>query len=137
MANQLTALRCVKAVLFTVVGVAAMLGCVLAALYTWEFTATAAAAPGAVTRLNAGDSHVQVQFTTAAGEIIEYAQNGMIDGYQIGDRVEVLYDPGDPKANHVVNTFGSVWGFTLFGFLAGAMFVGLAQLALRRPDLIG
>ena len=127
----------VIAVLFTVVGVAAMLGCIIAALYTWQFTAKAAAAPGAVTRLNADGSHVQVQFTTVAGEIIEYPQNGMIGGYQVGDKVEVLSDSRDPKATHVVNTFGAVWGFTLFGFLAGAVFVGLAQLAPRRPDLIG
>lgn len=136
-ANQPTALSRLKAALSTVVGIALMLVCLVLAFYTWRFTANAAAASGTVTRLNAGGSHLQVRFTTAAGDVVEYAQNGLIGGYQAEDTVEVLYDPRDPKASAVINSFGALWGFTLIGFVSGAAFVGLGRLALRRPDLVG
>jgi hypothetical protein len=128
-------MRRIKALMFTGIGVAIMLASVAWAVSVWGFAADASSAQGIVTRLNAGASHPQVRFTTAAGEVIEYPQNGWISGYQVGDQITVLYDPQRPT-KAVVNTFGALWGFTLLGFTMGAAFVGMAQLARHRPDIV-
>ena len=131
------ALRTLKIIVFTVVGVALMVGAVWRASATRRFVARAASAAGEVTKLNAGGSHPEVRFTTAAGQVIEYPQGGMISGYRVGDRVEVLYEPESPRSSAVLNRPGALWGFTLTTFLMGAVFVLLPQLARRWPEWIG
>ena len=130
------ALRTFKVVLFTGVGVALMAGTLGAAAATRNFVARARSATGQVVRLNAGGSHPQVRFTTAAGEVVDYPQGGMIGGYRVGDAVEVLYDPLAPTSAPVLNTTGALWGFHVMTFLMGAGFVLMAQLARWRPDLV-
>ena len=130
------ALRMVKIIVFTLVGVGLMISALCWAVSTWHFVARAASAPGSVVKLNAGGSHPQVRFATAAGKVIEYPQGGMIWGYRAGDKVDVLYDPQDPTTDPVIDTPGALWGFTTMDFLLGAAFAVVAQLAWRRPDLI-
>ena len=130
------ALRTLKIIVFTMVGVALMVGAVCWAVSTRRFVARAATAPGVVVKLNAGGSHPEVRFTTATGKIIEYPQGGMIWGYRVGDRVEVLYEPENPAGSAVLNRPGALWGFVAMDFLMGAAFVLLAQLAWWRPDWV-
>lgn len=128
-------LRRTKYWLFTIVGLSVIAGSAAWAVQVWSFTAAASSAPGVVTRLNAGGSHPQVRFVTAAGEVVEYAQGGLIFGYRVGDEVRVHYDPRRPS-EAVIDSFGARWGFVLLGVVMGAAFVGVAQLARRRPDLV-
>ena len=131
------ALRRFKCIVFTLVGVGLMISAVYWAVSTRHFVGRAASAPGAVVKLNAGGAHPQVRFTTAAGEVIEYPQGGMIWGYRVGDRVEVLYEPENPNRDPVIHTPGALWGFVAMDFLMGAVFVLMAQLAWWRPDWVG
>lgn len=135
MVNRDDTVRSAKALLFTCLGVAIMLASVAWAVSVWGFAVNASSAHGVVTSLNAGGSHPQVRFTTAAGEVVEYAQNGLIFGYQVGDDVVVIYDPQRPT-KAIVNTFGARWGFAVLGFMMGAAFVGMGQLARRWPDMV-
>ena len=130
------ALRTLKSIVFTVVGVALMVGALCWGASTRRFVARAATAPGVVTKLNAGGAHPEVRFTTAAGETVEYPQGGMIWGYHAGDHVEVLYEPGNPAGSAVLNRPGALWGFVAMDFLMGAVFVLVAQLAWWRPDWV-
>lgn len=131
------ALRTVKIIVFTVVGLALMVGAVCWAVSTRRFVAQAVAAPGVVIRLNAGGAHPQVRFTTAAGQTIEYPQGGMIWAYRVGDKVKVLYVPENPAGSAVLNRPGALWGFVAMDFLLGAAFVLLSQLAWWRPGWVG
>lgn len=135
MMNQLSAVQRFKIVFFTIAGVCLLLVGAVVAFYEQSFINRAAVAPGVVVRQNAGGSHVTVGFTTATGETIEYPQNGLIFGYQAGDRVEVLRDAENPRSA-AINTFGALRGTTLFLFALGGGFVGIAQLARVRPDLV-
>ena len=128
------ALCTLKIIVFTLVGVALMVSALCWAVSTRRFVARAATAPGLVIKLNAGGAHPQVRFTTAAGEVIEYPQDGMIWGYRVGDRVEVLYAPENPAGSAVLNRPGALWGFVAMDFLMGAAFVLVTQLAWWRPD---
>ena len=130
------ALRLFKVVVFTLVGLALMVGAVCWAVSTRAFVARAASAPGVVVKLNAGGAHPQVRFTTATGEAVETPQGGMIWGYRVGDKVEMLYEPDNPTGSAVINRPGALWGFVAMDFLMGAVFVLLAQLAWWRPDLV-
>ena len=131
------ALRAVKSAVFTLVGVALLISAVGWAVSTRRFVARAATTPGVVIRLNAGGSHPEVRFTSAAGHVIEYPQGGMIWGYRVGDTVEVLYKPDNPTGSAVINRPGALWGLVAMDFLLGAGFVLLAQLAWWRPDWAG
>ncbi len=130
------AVRTLKIIFFTMVGVALMIGALCWGVSTRRFVARAASAPGVVTKLNAGGAHPEVRFTTAAGEVVEYPQGGMIWGYRAGDRVEVLYEPGNPAGSAVLNRPGALWGFVAMDFLMGAVFVLMAQLSWWRPDWV-
>lgn len=72
-----------------------------------------------------GGSQPQIKFTTADGEEIERAQNGLIGGYRVGDKVTVLYD-----ARHLrqasVDTFSALRGSNLLALILGICFVGIA-----------
>ncbi len=131
------ALRRLKSIVFTLVGVGLMISAVYWAASTRQFVARAASAPGVVIKLNHGGAHPEVRFTTAAGEVVEYPQGGMIWGYRVGDRVEVLYEPGNPNRDPVIHTTGALWGFVAMDFLMGAVFVLTAQLVWWRPDWVG
>ena len=126
-------LQAIKAVVFTIAGLCVMTGAVFEGVSTRRFLKQAASAPGEVTQLRAGGSHPEVRFTTAKGEVVEYPQNGMISGYRVGDKVEVLYDPQNPALDPVIKSWGALWGFCVMTFGMGAVFVGVAQIIWRYP----
>ena len=72
------ALRTLKSIVFTLIGVGLMISALCWAASTWRFMARAKAASGLVVKLNAGGAHPEIRFTTATGQTIEYPQGGMI-----------------------------------------------------------
>ncbi len=119
-----------KAILIVIVGAIIILASLLWGFSSRQFISSAAVAKGVVTKLDAGGSHPEIQFLTNAGEKIEYPQGGLIGGYQVGDRVSVLYDEKNPQTA-VVNSFGALWGFPLLAFILGIWFI-IAGLLFRR-----
>ncbi len=108
--------------------ISAVFFCILVpvAQYEYAFTQNAAHAKGEVTRQTSGKHHVDVQFTTADGQVITYPQNGFIS-YEEGDVVTVYYDPKDPQGSRYTNGIAALWGHTIsvslfaFGFLIMAL----------------
>ena len=83
-----------------------------------QFARKAAVAQGIVMRLNHGGSHPQIRFVDKDGKTVEYAQNGLIFGYQPGEKVRVLYT-SDARQ---IDTFGALYGFTLLLLVMGLAF---------------
>lgn len=118
------------ALLFAVSGSLVLLASLASLGSAWRFGQTAAVAEGTVIALNAGGSHPEVAFTTAAGEAVHYPQNGLVAGYRVGDAVRVLYDPSDPR-HAVVDAVGARYGFAALGALLGSVFLVVAWVARR------
>lgn len=102
---------------------------------TREFIHTTARANGVVISQNAGKHHVEIRFTTAKGEVVQYTQNGEIS-YEVGDKVTVLYYPDDPKFHASTDAFGALWGSSLVLAGIGIFTLVLALLAIFRPQYI-
>ncbi len=119
-----------KGGVFALVGLGVMIGAGAGAVSTYRFVKNAASAPGIVTRLNAGGSHPQIQFTAASGMVISYPQGGMISGYRAGQRVSVLYRPSSPNADPSLNTFGALWLDWILLLGLGAVFVSAGWLLM-------
>ena len=115
-----------KSIIFLIVGAALIVGAVLVGLNTRRFLASASVAPGVVSELRHGGSHPTITFTTSAGSKISYAQNGFIFGYSVGQTVRVYYLPADPEGTAEVDSFGSLWTWTLGLGLIGLGFLGIA-----------
>jgi len=98
-----------KAIVLSIVGMGLMLAAIVTGLATHQFLGRAARAPGVVSRLNAGGSHPEIEFTMPSGGTISYPQGGFIFGYEPGQRVQVLYAPGDPARTARVDAFGALW----------------------------
>jgi len=92
-----------------------------------DFVRSTERAEGVVAYLRAGDSHPQIQFTTASGETVSYPQNGWIWGYHAGDRVTVLYNPRRPR-DAEIDVFGAIWSIPMLFAALGAFFLVTALL---------
>ncbi len=134
-ANNDDGLMKIKRIIFICVGAFIMSAAAVWMVTIVQFANTAVSARGIVTELNAGGSHPQVRFTAQTGEVVEYPQNGLIFGYEVGDEVRVLYQPEHPR-EATIDTFGARYGFTVMMFLMGAAFVGMTLLQKHRPDLV-
>jgi hypothetical protein len=111
-----------KRMIFIGVGVLVILAALVWAVSTYQFINQAATAQGEVIKLNSGGSHPEIKFTLPDGQEIEYPQSGLIFGYKVGDKVEILYDAKNPK-NASLNTFGALWGFPVLILTLGLIFV--------------
>lgn len=87
-----------------------------------DFLAHAQRAEGQVSALNAGGSHPQIDFTDAHGKAFSYPQNGFIWGYEVGDRVTVLYRPENPDVSAIIEANGVLWVWSLVAGLLGILF---------------
>ncbi|GAB3095053.1 DUF3592 domain-containing protein [Lysobacter terrae] len=117
-----------KAVIFAAAGVLILIVGAAWCLSVKRFVDRAETADGIVTGLPYGGSHPEVTFTTKDGQVIEAAQNGMIGGYHIGDRVQVFYDAKSPR-DCTLKTFGALWGFPIGVLVMGAIFIVFAVSA--------
>jgi hypothetical protein len=128
-----------KAIVLSIIGMGLILAAIVTGLATREFLGRAARAPGVVSRLNAGGSHPEIEFTLPSGETVSYPQGGFIFGYKPGQRVQVLYAPEDPGRTAPVEAFGALWFVpVLLSVLGLALLVGgvpgiVAVLRAPRP----
>ncbi len=113
-----------KGELFAVVGLGLIIGVIAWCVSTAHFVRSAARAPGVVTRLNAGGTHPEIQFTAASGKVVDYPQGGMIWGYHTGERVRVLYDPRCPSDSPSLDTLPALWLGQGMVLLLGIVFCG-------------
>jgi hypothetical protein len=114
-------------IVFILVGGGLLFAAAALAKSRQDFVDHAERASGSITKLNAGSSHPDVEFTTASGETVQYAQGGNIS-YKVGDRVTVLYDPSDPHGSATLDDPGALWfprnltgGLGAFMLVMGAM----------------
>lgn len=98
-----------------------------------SFLQKALSAPGVVSSLNAGGSHPEIEFTTASGEKISYAQGGLIFGYRPGQNVRVLYHPEDPRLSACVDAFGALWFAPLILLGLGLAVLVVGGLSILTP----
>ena len=118
--------RLLKRIVFGTAGALLISIAVGWSLTTRQFVQKADRAQGTVVRLNYGSAHPQIRFKDKIGKTVEYAQGGLIFGYQANERVEVLYTSDDKQ----IDTFGALYGFTLLALLAGIAF-GITALRIR------
>lgn len=121
-----------RGLLFTVIGGIVLAIATRGAIGRVASLRHAQAADGIVEGLNAGGSHPQVAFTTASGERISYAQNGLVFGYREKQAVRVLYVPDDAKASATVDDLGALWGMTVLLGMMGSVFAGVGLHTLFR-----
>jgi hypothetical protein len=115
---------------FILVGVALLAAAVAVAISVRAFTRDAERSDGVVTRLNAGGSHPQIEFTTASGRKISYPQGGLIFGYQSGQKVRVLYRATDPEQSARIDAIGALWATpVMLGIVA--MFLFASRLLMK------
>ncbi len=93
-----------------VAGGALLAAATVLALSVGSFKRTAERAEGVVSRLNAGGSHPQIEFTTADGQKVSYPQGGLIWGYRAGQPVRLFYNRANPPATARVDSVGALWG---------------------------
>ncbi len=114
--------------LFSAIGGCVLLVALAIGLSHLSFINEASSALGTVVSLNAGGSHPEIRFTTSSGEVVECPQGGFIFGYQVGDRVTVLYDGQSPH-EACVDATGALWGVPIFLLVIGGVFtvVGVSK----------
>jgi hypothetical protein len=88
-----------------------------------------------VTHLRTGGSHPEIEFTTALGEKISYPQGGLIFGYWIGKKVQVLYHQENPRGSACIKAFGALWfvPLMLLGLGLGLLIGGVMFLLEGKP----
>ena len=117
----------------------ALVGAALAvAAISWgasdrAWVAEAARADGVVTKLNAGGSHPEIEFTSADGERVAYPQGGWIFGFEPGDHVTVLYDARSPADDPEIDRLGALYAFPLGLGVLAASFLGVALAGFWFP----
>ncbi|NHZ36740.1 DUF3592 domain-containing protein [Massilia rubra] len=98
-----------------------------------EFIKSTVRADGVVVRQTAGKHHVDVRFTTAKGEVVEYGQNGDIS-YEAGEKVSVLYYADDPRNNPSTDASGALWGGSLTLFGVGVLTLFFSWMSIFKPE---
>lgn len=106
---------------FMGIGLLLLAFCIHTAMATRSFIRTATRAEGTVTRLIAGGSHPEIEFSTAENQKISYSQGGLIFGFRPGDRVNVMFDAANPLGTATIDTVGALWFTTLISSALGAM----------------
>lgn len=86
------------------------------------FVVHAQRARGNVSAVNAGGSHPQIDFKDATGRVISSPETGLMFGYAIGDRVNVLYRPEAPATTALIDDRGALWGASLLAGLFACVF---------------
>ncbi|WP_250517418.1 DUF3592 domain-containing protein [Caballeronia sp. INDeC2] len=91
---------------------------------TIEFVRTSEVVSAKVIALNAGGKHPQVVFTTPDGQRISVPASSFFHSVEVGDTVEMRYDPREPQIAEMNTLFG-VWGIQLvFGWLSACLILG-------------
>lgn len=125
--------------LFLGIGVVLLVAAAVTSVLELRFLARAERAPGTVidvSRHTDSEGTVTfrpvVRFTIETGETIEFVSSSgsSVASKSVGDQVEVLYDPDDPK-DAELSDFFSVWGFPVILGGLGVVFTAVSAFAIR------
>lgn len=126
---------------FSVIGIAMLVGASLLYNNTSDFLTRAVSAQGQVVDLILSRSsdtttyYPVVVFRDASGRQVEFKSNSGTNppSYTRGERVEVLYEPGEPEAARI-NGFFSLWGAAIIvgglGLVFGLVGFGMTVYGL-------
>ncbi|SDX72923.1 DUF3592 domain-containing protein [Marinobacter mobilis] len=126
---------------FSVIGIAMLVGASLLYNNTSDFLTRAVSAQGQVVDLVLSRSsdtttyYPVVVFRDASGRQVEFKSNSGTNppSYTRGERVEVLYEPGEPEAARI-NGFFSLWGAAIIvgglGLVFGLVGFGMTVYGL-------
>lgn len=126
-----SALNRAAKILFTFIGGFLILTSLLSIWSKRDFAKRASHVEGRVSRLHVGGSHPEIEYS-AEGKNFRYPQGGMIFGYQVGETVEVLYDPQNP-GKAILNRFGALYGFHAVFLVMGIAFIAVPRLREKKP----
>ncbi|WP_321818264.1 MULTISPECIES: DUF3592 domain-containing protein [unclassified Paraburkholderia] len=95
------------------------------------FVKSSVVTQGKVVRLNYGEHHPQILFVTQTGERISIP--GSFVSAEVGDSVRVRYDPDNPRASAVIDSFSNLWLETLISsvFMIAFLYAGLTGQEFR------
>ena len=117
-------------------GVGLLLACAATFVHTLRFVTDAERSTGTVIDLDSqmsdGDIvyYPEVRFTTAEGRTVEFkSSSGSSSPPDVGDRVEVLYDPDDPR-DAQLSGFFSLW---LWPIACGGLGIAFSVFSLFSP----
>lgn len=116
--------------LFSIVGVALLVGALFVYKNTSDFLLDAVSAQGTIidlvqsTNSESVSYHPIVKFIDADGQVVEFTSStgGSASSYPLGDLVEVLYLPHDVKDARI-KSFFALWGASVLMAALGAGFV--------------
>ncbi len=117
-----------KGVLFALIGAGLLAVAIITAVPKHAFIRNAARAEGVVVRQDHGPAHVTIEFTTASGQKMSYAQNGDVY-FRRGDHVVVLYDPEAPGLSACADRFGALYFPQMLMCGIGLAFLAIGLLA--------
>ena len=123
--------------IFVAIGVVLL---IIGGLVTWhtvEFKSKAESAEGTVIEMQPRHSDGSttyapvVEFETAGGELVTYhsSSSSSPPAYDVGESVEVLYDPNDPSEAKI-NSFFNLWFLPLLLAGMGIVFGGIGGLVV-------
>jgi hypothetical protein len=124
--------------LFAGIGVVLLVIAAVMGFFTYRFIEGAERADGTVVDLvesydsedNTTVYYPVVRFVTPAGRPVRFKSHSSTSD-DVGDTVEVLYDPDDPTDARVSGIF-NVWGFSLITAPLGAVFVAVGWYLIHR-----
>jgi hypothetical protein len=109
-------------------------------IYSWNFISHAARATGQVTSLTerSGNYYPVVSFDDAGGDhhTLYSSMGSSPPGYQVGDRVTILYAPGNP-ANARIDSFLSTWIIPLVMGTLAMSYILLGLIIWFWPQIAG
>jgi hypothetical protein len=112
------------------IGVFLLVSAVYAGIRVEHFVGSAERADGVVTKLDGGGNHPEIEFQLPSGTKITYPQGGLIFGYDVGDHVTVLYDPGSPSKTARLSSIGALWPLPIILSFIALLFMSLGVLGL-------
>lgn len=104
------------------IGGALSLGTAYSVYSTLNFIGATQTTDGVVVATPIGQHHPDVVFTDVDGNRIRFSANGDIS-QNVGDQVSVRYRLENPGRSARLDTFGSLWGNTLFLLVATVCFI--------------
>jgi len=116
-------------------GVLAVAWAVLAYRAQRRFLRTALQAIGVVQSLRAETLQRStiyfpvIQFTTTSGVVVTAESKTSRSGLSVGQKIQVLYDPNDPK-NLEINSFWSRWGLVWIAAFTALLLLGSGAAAV-------
>ena len=121
--------------LFSVVGIALLVGAIFVYKNTTEFMLSAVSTQGTIIGLVQSKNsdtvsyHPVVKFKAEDGQLVEFVSSagGNASSYPVGKAVEVLYQPHDVNEARI-KSFFALWGAALLIAVLGAVFFSIGAI---------